>query len=213
MDVKKQALLAVDGLEAVYPDAICSLEYEKPYELLISVCLSAQCTDARVNLVTAVLFEKYKTLQSIADATVEEIEEIIKPCGLFHTKAKNISKLSKILIEQYGGQLPNTLEELIKLPGVGRKTANLVMGDIFHQPAVVTDTHCIRICGRLGLTDGSKDPYKVELQLRKVLPMERANDFCHRLVLFGREYCKARGPRCVECPLQSFCPKNGVESR
>ena len=210
MDQKKQAVLAVEGLKKVYPDAICSLEYRKPYELLISVCLSAQCTDARVNQVTAVLFSKFPTLQSIAKASIEEIEEIIKPCGLFHTKAKNISALSKILVTEYGGALPDSLEELIKLPGVGRKTANLIMGDVFHQPAVVTDTHCIRICGRLGLTDGSKDPYKVELQLRQVLPMEEASDFCHRLVLFGRENCRARSPRCGDCPIVDFCPKNNL---
>ena len=204
MTKKERALKAVEALERVYPDAVCSLTYEKPYELLISTRLSAQCTDARVNLVTPVLFSKFPSLQSLADAPIEEIEEIIKPCGLFHTKAKDIKMLSRMLIDDFSGELPDTLEDLMKLPGIGRKTANLVMGDIFHQPAVVTDTHCIRICGRLGLTK-EKEPFKVEMDLRKILPPEKSNDFCHRLVHFGREFCKARGPQCTVCPLQDIC--------
>lgn len=204
MTKKERALKAVEALERVYPDAVCSLTYEKPYELLISTRLSAQCTDARVNLVTPVLFSKFSSLQSLADAPIEEIEEIIKPCGLFHTKAKDIKMLSRMLIDDFSGELPDTLEDLMKLPGIGRKTANLVMGDIFHQPAVVTDTHCIRICGRLGLTK-EKEPFKVEMDLRKILPPEKSNDFCHRLVHFGREFCKARGPQCTVCPLQDIC--------
>lgn len=204
MTKKERALKAVEALERVYPDAVCSLTYEKPYELLISTRLSAQCTDARVNLVTPILFSKFPSLQSLADAPIEEIEEIIKPCGLFHTKAKDIKMLSQMLIDDFGGELPNTLEGLLKLPGIGRKTANLVMGDIFHQPAVVTDTHCIRICGRLGLTK-EKEPFKVEMDLRKILPPEKSNDFCHRLVHFGREFCKARGPQCTVCPLRDIC--------
>lgn len=204
MTKKERALKAVEALEKVYPDAVCSLIYEKPYELLISTRLSAQCTDARVNLVTPVLFSKFPSLQSLADAPIEEIEEIVKPCGLFHTKAKDIKMLSRMLIDDFGGELPNTLEDLMKLPGIGRKTANLVMGDIFHQPAVVTDTHCIRICGRLGLTK-EKEPYKVEMDLRKILPPEKSSDFCHRLVHFGREFCKARAPQCTACPLRDIC--------
>ena len=204
MTRKERALKAVEALERVYPDAVCSLTYEKPYELLISTRLSAQCTDARVNLVTPVLFSKFPSLQSLAEASIEEIEEIIKPCGLFHTKAKDIKMLSRMLIDDFGGELPNTLEGLLKLPGIGRKTANLVMGDIFHQPAVVTDTHCIRICGRLGLTK-EKEPFKVEMDLRKILPPEKSNDFCHRLVHFGREFCKARAPQCTVCPLRDIC--------
>ena len=204
MTKKERALKAVEALERVYPDAVCSLTYEKPYELLISTRLSAQCTDARVNLVTPVLFSKFPSLQSLADAPIEEIEEIIKPCGLFHTQAKDIKMLSRMLIDDFSGELPDTLEDLMKLPGIGRKTANLVMGDIFHQPAVVTDTHCIRICGRLGLTK-EKEPFKVEMDLRKILPPEKSNDFCHRLVHFGREFCKARAPQCTVCPLQDIC--------
>lgn len=161
MTKKERALAAVQMLEEVYPEAVCSLEYAHPYELLIATRLSAQCTDARVNIVTEELFKKYPTLSSLAEASVEEIEAIIKPCGLFHTKARDIVNLSRMLIEQYGGELPDSLEELTKLPGVGRKTANLVMGDVFGKPAVVTDTHCIRISGRLGLTKET-DPYKVE---------------------------------------------------
>ena len=212
MTKKERALAAVQMLEDVYPEAVCSLEYAHPYELLIATRLSAQCTDARVNIVTEELFKKYPTLSSLAEASVEEIEAIIKPCGLFHTKAKDVVGLSRMLIEQYGGELPDTLEELTKLPGVGRKTANLVMGDVFGKPAVVTDTHCIRISGRLGLTKET-DPYKVEMDLKKLLPPEKSSDFCHRLVHFGREFCKARGPQCTACPLRSICRKAAEDQK
>lgn len=208
MNKKELANAAVEALERVYPDAVCSLEYEKPYELLISTRLSAQCTDARVNIVTKELFAKYPTLQSIAEADLADIEAIIKPCGLFHTKARDIIALSQMLIRDYGGELPDSIGELTKLPGIGRKTANLIMGDVFHQPgAVVTDTHCIRICGRLGLIS-VKDPYKVELALREILPPEKSNDFCHRLVHFGREFCKAQSPQCTVCPLLGICEQH-----
>ncbi len=204
MTRKERALAVVAALEKHYPQAVCSLRYTHPYELLIATRLSAQCTDARVNLVTEELFAEYTTLKSLAEARVEDVEAIVKPCGLFHTKARDVVNLSRMLLECYGGELPDTMEELTKLPGVGRKTANLILGDIFGKPAVVTDTHCIRICGRLGLT-GETDPYKVEMDLKKLLPPEKSSDFCHRLVHFGREFCKARGPRCAECPLRELC--------
>ncbi|MGI5893112.1 MAG: endonuclease III [Candidatus Merdivicinus sp.] len=207
MEKKELALAAVEELERVYPDAVCSLTYEKPYELLISTRLSAQCTDARVNIVTKDLFAKYPTLRSLAEASLQDIEEIIKPCGLFHTKARDIIGIAQMLIAEYGGELPASIEELTKLPGIGRKTANLIMGDIFHQPAVVTDTHCIRICGRLGLVT-VKDPYKVEMALREILPPEKSSDFCHRLVHFGREFCKAQSPQCTVCPLLGICEQH-----
>lgn len=194
----------IGELEKLYPEAQCSLEYVKPYELLIATRLSAQCTDARVNIVTKVLFAKFPTLEAFAEADVAEIEEIVKPCGLFRMKAKSISELTKMLISDFGGEVPNTLEKLTSLPGIGRKTANLIMGDVYHQPAVVADTHCIRISNRLGLAS-SKDPYKVELQLKEILPPERSNDFCHRLVNFGRDVCTARSPKCGECPLRDVC--------
>lgn len=194
----------IGELEKLYPEAQCSLEHVKPYELLIATRLSAQCTDARVNIVTKVLFERFPTLEAFAEADVADIEEIIKPCGLFRTKAKSISELTKMLISDFGGEVPNSLEKLTSLPGIGRKTANLIMGDVYHQPAVVADTHCIRISNRLGLAS-SKDPYKVELQLKEILPPEKSNDFCHRLVNFGRDVCTARSPKCGECPLRGVC--------
>ncbi len=204
MTKKERALKAVEGLKNLYPDAKCSLIYEKPYELLIATRLSAQCTDARVNMVTPSLFKRFDTLEALANADVKDIEEEIKTCGLFRTKARDIKLLSKMLIDDFNGELPRTLEGLLKLPGVGRKTANLIMGDIFLKPAVVTDTHCIRICKRLGLTV-NKEPFKVEMDLIKILPPEESNDFCHRLVLFGREYCIARSPKCEICPLKEIC--------
>lgn len=212
MTRKERALAAVEALEQVYPDAVCSLTYAHPYELLIATRLSAQCTDARVNIVTKELFAKYTTLRSLAEADVADIEAIVKPCGLFHTKARDIVNLSRMLIEDYGGEFPDSLDELTKLPGVGRKTANLVMGDIFGKPAVVTDTHCIRICGRLGLTKET-EPYKVEMDLKKILPPEKSNDFCHRLVHFGREFCKARGPQCTACPLRGICRQAELDGK
>lgn len=171
---------------------------------MIAGRLSAQCTDARVNIVTKELFAKYKTIEDFANADVADIEEIIRPCGLYKTKARSIVAMCRQIMDNFGGEIPDTIEKLTTLAGIGRKTANLVMGDVFHKPAVVTDTHCIRICGRLGLTK-NKEPAKVEEDLRKILPPERSSDFCHRLVLFGREYCKARGERCSECPLLDIC--------
>ena len=207
MTKKQRALAAVEGLKAVYPDAVCSLTAENPLQLLIATRLSAQCTDARVNLVTPALFARFPTLDSLADADPVEVGEYIRSCGLYKTKAKDIVNMCRMLRDTYGGAIPDTVEELTKLPGVGRKTANLVCGDVYGKPAVVADTHCIRITGRLGLTDGSKDPYKVEMQLRAVLPPAESNDFCHRLVLFGRDTCSARAPKCEECALMDICPK------
>ena len=209
MTKKQRAVAAVEGLKAVYPDAICSLRAENPLQLLIATRLSAQCTDARVNMVTPALFARFPTLDSLADADPEEVGEYIRSCGLYKTKAKDTVAMCRMLRDVYGGVIPDTVEELTKLPGVGRKTANLVCGDVYGKSAVVADTHCIRITGRLGLTDGSKDPYKVEMQLRKVLPPEESNDFCHRLVLFGRDTCSARAPKCGECPLREICPSAG----
>ena len=191
-------------LEQVYPDALCSLTYKKPHELMIAGRLSAQCTDARVNIVTKELFARYKSIEDFANADVDEIAEIVKPCGLYKTKAKSIVGMCRQIMQDFGGEIPDTIEQLTKLEGIGRKTANLVLGDVFHKPAVVCDTHCIRICGRLGLTK-NKEPQKVETDLRKILPPEKSSDFCHRMVLFGREFCKARGERCGECPLSDIC--------
>ena len=209
MTKKQRAIAAVEGLKARYPDAICSLTAENPLQLLIAVRLSAQCTDARVNLVTPALFARFPTLDSLADADPDEVGTYIRSCGLYKTKAKDIVAMCRMLRDGYGGIIPDTVEELTKLPGVGRKTANLVCGDVYGKPAVVADTHCIRITGRLGLIDGTKDPYKVEMQLRKVLPPDESNDFCHRLVLFGRDTCSARSPKCEECSLKEICPNKG----
>lgn len=202
---KELAVQVIERLEKVYPDAVCSLTYEHPHELMIAGRLSAQCTDARVNIVTKELFAKYRSIDDFADADVDEVAEIVRPCGLYKTKAKSIVEMCRQLRDEHGGNIPDTLEELTKLSGIGRKTANLIMGDVHHKPAVVTDTHCIRITGRLGLVK-SKEPAKVEAELWKILPPEKSSDFCHRLVLFGREYCKARGERCIECPLAEICP-------
>lgn len=205
MTKKQRAIAAVEALKERYPEAICSLMSDSPLQLLIATRLSAQCTDARVNLVTPALFERFPTLESLAKADPEEVGQYIRSCGLYKTKAKDIVAMCVMLRDVYGGTIPDTVEELTKLPGVGRKTANLVCGDVYGKPAVVADTHCIRISGRLGLTD-STDPYKVEMQLKKLLPPEESNDFCHRLVLFGRDVCSARSPRCGECPLAALCP-------
>ena len=205
MTKTERALAAIAALEERYPLAVCSLTYEHPYQLLIATRLSAQCTDARVNLVTDVLFSRFPTLEALAAAPLAELEEIIHPCGLFRTKARDISATCQLLLNQWGGELPDNMEGLTSLPGVGRKTANLILGDIFGKPAIVADTHCIRICGRLGLTTG-KDPYRVEMALREIIPPEKGSDFCHRLVHFGREICTARSPRCGECPMAAFCP-------
>ncbi|MCI8551728.1 MAG: endonuclease III [Lawsonibacter sp.] len=203
----------VEELKVLYPDGICSLEYRKDYELLFSVRLAAQCTDERVNKVTPALYARFPTLEALAEADVSEVEELIHSTGFFRAKAKDIVLSSQMLLRDYGGKVPDRMEELLKLPGVGRKTANLILGDVYHTPGVVVaDTHCIRITGLLGLTDGTKDPAKVEQQLRKVLPPEESNDFCHRMVLHGRAVCIARRPQCGECTLRPWCDhfaKNG----
>ena len=204
MTKKQRAAEAVRLLKEAYPDAICSLEYEKPHELLISVRLAAQCTDARVNMVTPALFEKYPTLEALAESTPDDVGEIIKSCGLYKTKARDICAMSKMLIDEFGGIVPDEMDKLLSLPGVGRKTANLILGDVYGKPAVVCDTHCIRITNLLGLTT-TKDPYKCEMELRGCLPMEEANDFCHRLVLHGRAVCVARRPDCENCVMAPVC--------
>ncbi len=208
MHKKQRAAEAVKRLEILYPDAVCSLNYTKDdaFQLLIATRLSAQCTDARVNMVTPALFAEFPTAEKMASATLERIEESIKTCGLYKTKAKDLIGIAKAVTEEYGGRVPDTIEELIKLPGVGRKTANLVCGDIYGKPAVVTDTHFIRICGRLGLTD-STDPKKVEDEMRKLLDPQKSNAFCHRIVLFGRDVCTARKAKCEDCVLNEICPK------
>ena len=217
MSKDRQAVLAIiQELKALYPDGICSLEYQKDYELLFSVRLAAQCTDERVNQVTPALFARYPTLEALAQADISEVERYIHSTGFFRAKARDIVLASQMLLRDYGGKVPNTMEELLKLPGVGRKTANLILGDVYHVPGVVVaDTHCIRITGLLGLTDGSKDPAKVEQQLRAVLPPEESNDFCHRMVLHGRAVCIARRPQCQSCTLRPWCDyfsKNGSAS-
>ena len=203
----------VEELKVLYPDGICSLEYQKDYELLFSVRLAAQCTDERVNKVTPALYARFPTLEALANAEISEVEEYIHSTGFFRAKARDIVLASQMLLRDYGGRVPDTMEDLLKLPGVGRKTANLILGDVYHTPGVVVaDTHCIRITGLLGLTDGTKDPAKVEQQLRKVLPPEESNDFCHRMVLHGRAVCVARRPQCQECTLRPWCDhfaKNG----
>ena len=202
----EDVLAIVEELKKLYPEGLCSLQYPKPYELLFSVRLAAQCTDERVNMVTPALFARFPTLESLAQADPAEVETYIHSTGFFRAKARDIVAASRMLVEQYGGRVPDTMEELLKLPGVGRKTANLILGDVYHTPGVVVaDTHCIRITGRLGLTDGTKDPAKVEEQLRPILPPEESNDFCHRLVLFGRDVCTARSPKCEGCPLGEYC--------
>ena len=195
----------IAALKELYPDALCSLTYQKDYELLFAVRLSAQCTDARVNMVTPSLYAKFPTLEAFANATYEEVGEAIRSCGFYNTKAKDLVECAKLLLEKHGGKVPATMEELTALPGIGRKTANLILGDIYGKPAYVCDTHCIRITGRLGLTDGSKDPLSVEKQLREVLPPEESSNFCHRMVLHGRALCMARKPNCEACPLQADC--------
>ena len=204
MTKKQKAALAVAALEKAYPEAICSLKESEPYRLLIAVRLSAQCTDARVNLVTPVLFERFPTLESLAFADVSEVEEIVHPCGFFRAKANDIVAMSRMLIEKYNSKVPDTIEELVKLPGVGRKTANLIVGDVYGKPAVVADTHLIRITNLLGLVD-TKDPAKVEKELKALLDPEKSNDFCHRCVLHGRAVCIARRPNCPACVMNGFC--------
>lgn len=204
--MKETALKIVELLEREYPEALCSLEYEKDYELLFATRLAAQCTDERVNKVTPTLYSRYPSLEALARATVEDVEEIIRSCGFFHTKARDIIAASQMLLLDFGGVVPDNMEDLLKLPGVGRKTASIILGDIYHKPAVVTDTHCIRLANRMGLAAG-KDPYKVEMQLAELIPPEKQSDFCHRLVLHGRAVCSARKPACEICTLYDVCPK------
>lgn len=205
MDKNTLCRAVVERLKARYPDAVCSLTERDPLRLLIAVRLSAQCTDARVNLVTPALFAAFPDLDALCEASVEDIERYIMSCGLYHTKARDISAMCRMLKEDFGGEVPDTMEALLTLPGVGRKTANLVLGDIFGKPAIVTDTHCIRISNRLGLAD-SKEPFKVEVQLRSIVDPKEGNNLCHRFVLFGREVCTARSPKCEACPLADICP-------
>ena len=211
MDRKKLALEIIERLKTEYPDAVCSLDYDQAWKLLVSVRLAAQCTDARVNQVVKGLFEKYPDVDALAEAPVEEIEAIVKPCGLGHSKARDISACMKILRDKYDGKVPDDFDELLSLPGVGRKSANLVMGDVFGRPAIVTDTHCIRLVNRMGLVDGIREPAKVEKELWKIIPPEEGSDFCHRLVYHGREVCTARThPYCEKCCISDICKKVGI---
>ena len=205
MKTEAQISAIIEELKKLYPDAVCSLDYRKDYELLFSVRLAAQCTDARVNLVTPALFARYPTLEAFAAADVDEVGTYVQSCGFWRAKAKDIVASAHMLLSDFGGRVPDTMEDLLRLPGVGRKTANLILGDIYGKEGYVCDTHCIRITGRLGITDGSKDPLKVEQQLRKVIPPEESSDFCHRMVLHGRALCMARGPKCGECPMRELC--------
>ncbi len=213
MTKKQRALAIIDLLKKEYPDASCSLDYDDAWKLLVSVRLAAQCTDARVNVVVEGLYAKYPTVEALANAPVEDIEQIVKPCGLGKSKAKDISACMKILHQKYDGKVPENFDELLALPGVGRKSANLIVGDVFGKPAIVTDTHCIRLVNRFGLIDGMKDPKKVEMALWKIIPPEEGNDFCHRLVYHGRAVCTARTkPDCEQCCLKEVCKRNGVKS-
>ena len=210
---KADVLAIIEELKRLYPEGICSLDYEKPYELLFSVRLAAQCTDERVNKVTPALFARFPTLEALAAAEIGQVEELVRSTGFLRAKARDSVLSAQMLLRDYGGRVPDTMEDLLRLPGVGRKTANLILGDVYHVPGVVVaDTHCIRIAGLLGLTDGTKDPAKVETQLRAILPPEESNDFCHRMVLHGRAVCIARRPQCGGCTLRPWCDyftKNG----
>ena len=203
MRVNKKAILA--GLREMYPDAGPELHFQNPYETLVAVMLSAQCTDKQVNKVTPALFERFPTLEAFAAATPEEVGEYVRSCGFWRAKAKDIVGSAQMLLRDFGGRVPDNMDDLLRLPGVGRKTANLILGDVYGKEGYVCDTHCIRITGRLGITDGSKDPLKVEQQLRKVIPPEESSDFCHRMVLHGRALCMARAPQCGDCPLKALC--------
>lgn len=208
---KQRALAIINRLKEEYPDAGCTLDYDNAWKLLVSVRLAAQCTDARVNVVVEGLYDKYSTVEALAAAPVEEIERIVKPCGLGHSKARDISACMKMLQEKYDGNVPDDFDALLELPGVGRKSANLIMGDVFGKPAIVTDTHCIRLVNRMGLVDGIKEPKKVEMALWKIIPPEEGSDFCHRLVYHGRAVCTARTkPDCEHCCLKEVCKQIGV---
>ena len=210
--MKEKVNAIIEILKQRYPNALCALHYDKDYELMIAVRLSAQCTDARVNLVTPALFAAYPTLEAMANADIAHVEELVHSCGFYKHKARDIVLGCQMLLRDYGGKVPGTMEELLKIPGVGRKTANLLLGDLYSVPvSVVCDTHCIRICGRLGLSHG-KEPEKVEAQLRAVLPPEESSDFCHRIVLFGRDCCTARNPDCGNCPLSLYCREYNPEA-
>ena len=212
MTKKQRTLEIIERLKQEYPDAGCTLEYDEAWKLLVSVRLAAQCTDARVNVVVEKLYEKYPDVDALAAATPEEIEEFVRPCGLGRSKARDISACMKILRDEYNGKVPGDFDALLKLPGVGRKSANLIMGDVFGKPAIVTDTHCIRLVNRMGLVDGIKEPKKVEMALWKLVPPEEGSDFCHRLVIHGREVCTARTkPYCDRCCLADICTKAGVD--
>ncbi len=208
---KQRAMEIIRLLKEEYPDTECTLEFSEAWKLLVSVRLAAQCTDARVNLVVPLLYEKYPTIEALSGASVEAIEEIVKPCGLGHSKARDIKACMEMLHTVYADRVPDTMEELLALPGVGRKSANLILGDIYGKPAIVTDTHCIRLDNGVGLVDGVKDPYKVEMELRKIIPLKEGNDFCHRLVDHGRAVCSAKKtPDCVRCCLKNVCKQVGV---
>lgn len=211
MTKKQRALEIIKRLKEEYPDAGCTLDYDQAWKLLVSVRLAAQCTDARVNVVVEGLYEKYPTVEALAEADVDAVEEIVRPCGLGRSKARDICACMKILQEKYGGYVPDDFDALLALPGVGRKSANLIMGDVFGKPAIVTDTHCIRLVNRMGLVDGIKEPKKVEMELWKIIPPEEGSDFCHRLVYHGRDVCTARTkPYCERCCLEDICRKQGV---
>lgn len=210
MTKKERALKAIEALKELYPEATCSLNASNPFELLVATRLSAQCTDARVNLVTPALFERYKTVEDYAAADVKDIEKYIHSCGFYKSKAESIVGMAQKILSDFGGEVPDNIEDLTTLPGVGRKTANLIVGDVYGKAAIVVDTHCIRITNRLGLVK-EKDPKKIELALKKIIPAEEGSDFCHRIVLFGRDICSARKPKCEECTLFDFCKREGVK--
>lgn len=211
MTTEQRALEIIDRLKREYPDATCTLDYNEGWKLLVSLRLAAQCTDARVNVVVKKLYEKYPDVQALSQAEVEDIEKIVHPCGLGPSKARDIRACMKMLCDEYEGKIPDTFDALLKLPGVGRKSANLVMGDVFGKPAIVTDTHCIRLVNRMGLVDGIKEPKKVEMALWKIIPPEEGSDFCHRLVFHGRDICTARTkPHCEMCCVRDLCARNGV---
>ncbi len=210
MTKKERVLKAIEILKALYPDALCSLNASNPFELLVAVRLSAQCTDARVNMVTPALFEKYKTLDDYCNADIKDIENLIHSCGFYKSKAESIIGMAQLIRDKFGGRVPDNIDDLITLPGVGRKTANLIVGDVYGKESIVVDTHMIRISNRLGLVN-NKDPKKIEFALKKIVPADEGADFCHRIVLFGRDTCSARKPLCDQCKLSEICKKTGVK--